>query len=121
MSTAFLNVLLALNLSLLFMHEMDAIKAKEWRLFVFLKDLEDELAYKIFTIIHLPLYFVLLYSIIERSTTAYIVLDVFLIGHTVAHALFERYHPRYEFKNRLSRAIIYPMGVVAIIHLVGLL
>jgi len=39
-------------------HEMDAIRTKEWRMLIILKDIADETAYKIFTLAHLPLYFI---------------------------------------------------------------
>ncbi|WP_327204690.1 DUF6713 family protein, partial [Paenibacillus terrae] len=42
----FLLVLFLLNLSLFLLHEMDAIRHSEWRLFIVLKDMEDSKAYK---------------------------------------------------------------------------
>ncbi|MFQ7237062.1 MAG: DUF6713 family protein, partial [Enterococcus hulanensis] len=37
-----LTILFALELALLLTHEMDAIRHKEWRMFVFLKDLPEQ-------------------------------------------------------------------------------
>ncbi|WP_338068657.1 DUF6713 family protein [Paenibacillus paeoniae] len=94
-----------------------AIRRSEWRLFIVLKDMEDKKAYTLFTIIHLPLYtiiFTLLFS--SYQTITFWVLDIFFIIHAVLHLFFEK-HPRNEFKNTFSRAFIYPMGIIAAIHL----
>nr|WP_260456143.1 DUF6713 family protein [Enterococcus gilvus] len=45
-----LTILFALELALLLTHEMDAIRHKEWRMFVFLKDLPEQTAYWVFTL-----------------------------------------------------------------------
>ena len=37
-------------ISLLLIHEMDAIRTKEWKMFIILKDMADETAYKIFAV-----------------------------------------------------------------------
>ncbi|MEM5012432.1 DUF6713 family protein [Niallia taxi] len=46
--------------SLFLLHEMDAIRRSEWRMFIVLKDTEDSTAYMVFTLIHLPLYTIIL-------------------------------------------------------------
>ncbi|WP_188066338.1 DUF6713 family protein [Brevibacillus brevis] len=113
-----LLVLFLITLSLFLLHEMDAIRRSEWRLFIVLKDMEDSKAYKVFTFIHLPLYTMILYLLFSKyQTVTFWVLDVFFIIHTVLHLLFEK-HPRNGFKNTFSRTIIYPMGILAAIHLV---
>ncbi len=104
-----LLILFLLNLSIFLLHEMDAIRRSEWRLFIVLKDMKDSKAYQVFIVIHLFLYVIIL-------SLTFWVLDIFFIIHTILHLLFER-HPRNEFKNTFSRAIIYPMGFLATIHL----
>jgi len=112
-----LLILFLFNLALFLLHEMDAIRRSEWRLFIVLKDLEDSKAYQIFTIIHLFLYVIILSLLFSQyQTITFWVLDIFFIIHAILHLLFER-HPRNEFKNTFSRAIIYPMGMLAAIHL----
>ncbi|WP_368665131.1 DUF6713 family protein, partial [Paenibacillus borealis] len=49
-------MIFSINFALLLLHEMDAIRAKEWRMFIILKDMEDNRVFKVFTILHLPLY-----------------------------------------------------------------
>ena len=112
-----LLILFLFNLALFLLHEMDAIRRSEWRLFIVLKDLEDSKAYQIFTIIHLFLYVIILSLLFSQyQTITFWVLDIFFIIHAILHLLFER-HPRNEFKNTFSRAIIYSMGMLAAIHL----
>ncbi|MDQ0172822.1 DUF6713 family protein [Paenibacillus tundrae] len=115
-----LLVLFLFNLSLFLLHEMDAIRRSEWRLFIVLKDMEDDKAFKYFTWIHLPLYTVILSLLFSSyQSIAFWILDIFFIIHTVLHFFFEK-HPRNEFKNSFSRSIIYFMGLGATIHLIWL-
>lgn len=105
-----LLVLFLFNFSLFLLHEMDAIRCSEWRLFIILKDMEDSKAYKVFTFIHLFLYVLILSLLFSQyQTIIFWVLDLFFIIHAILHLFFER-HPRNEFKNSFSRSIIYPMG-----------
>ncbi|MGG3857976.1 DUF6713 family protein [Metabacillus fastidiosus] len=113
----FLLVLFLFNLSLFLLHEMDAIRNSEWKMFIVLKDMEDSKAYKVFTFIHLPLYTIILTLLFsEYQTIVFWFLDLFLIIHAILHLFFEK-HPRNKFKNTFSRSIIYPMGILAAIHL----
>lgn len=112
-----LLVLFLFNFSLFLLHEMDAIRCSEWRLFIILKDMEDSKAYKVFTFIHLFLYVLILSLLFSQyQTIIFWVLDLFFIIHAILHLFFER-HPRNEFKNSFSRSIIYPLGVLSVIHL----
>ncbi|KJD42801.1 hypothetical protein QD47_26110, partial [Paenibacillus terrae] len=72
---------------------------------------------KIFTFIHLPLYTIILSLLFSQyQTIIFWFLDLFLIIHAILHLFFEK-HPRNGFKNTFSRSIIYPMGILAVIHL----
>jgi len=120
----FLNWTLAvflLNFSLLLLHEMDAIRAKEWKMFVILKDMKEQTAYFVFSLLHLPLYFWIIYSITQTSSGKhnyiFLVTDAFLIFHSVIHFFFRK-HKANEFKSFYSKALIYLMGILAMIHLV---
>jgi len=115
-----LLILFLVNLSLFLVHEMDAIRRSEWRLFIVLKDMEDSKAYKVFTFIHLFLYIIILSLLFSQYQTVLVwILDLFFIIHAVLHLIFER-HPRNEFKNSFSRFIIYPMGILAVVHFIFL-
>lgn len=113
---SFLLVLFLFNFSLFLLHEMDAIRRSEWKLFIVLKDMEESKAYRVFTFIHLPLYTIILCFLFSKyQTVTFWVLDSFFIIHAILHLLFEK-HPRNGFKNTFSRTIIYPMGLLATIH-----
>lgn len=111
-----LALVFAVELSLLFIHEMDAIRQKEWRMFVVLKDMEETRAYRVFTLIHLPLYIAVLTLLMVQPMAAYIIVDIFLIGHSLVHILF-RAHKANALNSTYSRMLIYPMGMLAIVHL----
>ena len=55
------NLIYYLGLSALFAHEMDAVRAQEWRLLYVLRGLPEAAAYPAFLLLHLPLFFVLLW------------------------------------------------------------
>ena len=48
-----MDVIFYSGLSLFMLHEMDAIRRQEWRIFFFLSKLKEETAYAVFSILHL--------------------------------------------------------------------
>ncbi len=52
-----------LGLSLLTMHEMDAIRCREWRIFPILSMLSDKAGYIVFVFAHIPLFFFIFYQL----------------------------------------------------------
>ncbi len=52
-----------LGFCLLLVHEMDAIRCKEWRVFPITSRMEDEAGYRVFTLLHIPLYALLLWGL----------------------------------------------------------
>lgn len=111
-------------ISLLLIHEMDAIRTKEWKMFILLKDMDDETAYKIFTLAHLPLYFVVIFVMVQGGVFAnsilYYVIDIFLLGHSIIHYVFKK-NPNNGFTSLFSKLIIYSLGFFAAIHICILL
>jgi hypothetical protein len=71
---------------------MDAVRTKEWKMFIILKDMDDEKAYTVFVLFHLPLYFLVFYIITQFGMNAnlilYFITDIFLIIHALIHFLF---------------------------------
>ena len=114
-------ILFTLIMSLLLIHEMDAIRTKEWKMFIILKDMSDETAYRIFTLAHLPLYFAAVFILIQGGTTAntilFYVLDIFLTGHTLVHYFFRK-NLNNGFGSAFSKIIIYVLGILALIHMI---
>lgn len=113
-------ILFTTILSLLLVHEMDAIRTKEWKMFTVLKDMAEEKAYRVFAIIHLPLYIIVLYLISCGGATSNYVLklfiDIFLLGHSVIHYGF-RNHKSNGFQSLFSKGIIYLMPILVLLHL----
>ena len=118
------TILFVFLLVLLLIHEMDAVRAKEWNMFIILKDMDDELAYRIFTLAHIPLYLAVILIMVLANSVATLVLmyvvDVFLVAHAVLHFCFRKKSAN-GFTSVLSKAIIYSMGVLAILHMCLLL
>lgn len=107
-------------LSFLLVHEMDAIRAKEWKMFIVLKNMADEAACKVFISIHFPLYLGALYALLRGGTAGYvlkIIIDVFLLGHALIHFSFRK-HCGNGFHTLFSKTIIYSMAVLAPLHFI---
>lgn len=111
-----------LGLTLILIHEMDAIRCKEWRIFPLLDRLDDKRGFLVFTWAHVPLYLLLFWGLFGAEGLNRGVmrgLDIFFIVHTGLHVLFLR-HPRNEFKSFTSWAFILGAGIAGLIdYLVG--
>ena len=108
----------ALELALLFAHEMDAIRRQEWKMFVILKDMADEKAYNIFMLLHIPLSMsILLLLLSSFSHIGYYIVDIFLVAHMLIHLGFGK-HPENKFNSVISQVIINLSGLLAIVHLI---
>ena len=90
--TNLINGFFALELGLLLTHEMDAIRHKEWEMFIFLKDLPENTAYLVFTLPHILLYALVLFFLLLNNITILYVVDIFVICHLFIHFIFRR-HP----------------------------
>jgi hypothetical protein len=114
--------LFVFNCALLLLHEMDAIRAKEWKMFAVLKSMREETAYIVFASIHFPLYLLLTFIMAQAINSSlapayYIVMNLLLIAHTGTHFFFRR-HSANGFTSFYSNALIYAMGIFALLHLV---
>lgn len=113
-------MLFIVNLSLLLVHEMDAVRNREWRMFAVLKNMADEKACRVFILAHIPLYIaVLLMLMSPAQQILFYTLDIFLIFHTAIHFGF-RQHKNNAFTSVFSKMLIYGMGVVSVVHLAGI-
>ena len=77
------NLLFYIALSFILVHEMDAVRCKEWRIIPVLKLLDDKLGYIIFTVAHIPIYvFIFLKILYPDNGKIFIAgLEVFFIVH----------------------------------------
>ncbi len=104
MDLHFAAVLLALGL--FFTHEMDAVRCREWRIFPLLEWMEERTAMLWFVWLHVPLFALLIWGATAGQTLFGVLFGGFCIVHGLLHWLYER-HPRNEFRNPLSRTIIW--------------
>ena len=117
----FTNIIFYLGLSLLLVHELDAIKRREWRIFPLLSKMKnDENAYYIFSGLHIPLFVMILFFITHPNQNikiwACVILDVFFIIHLFLHYLLKQ-HKENEFNNVFSTVVITSMAAIGAIHL----
>jgi hypothetical protein len=102
------RVFLLIGLATLLTHEMDAIRAHEWRIFPLTAGLGDPAGYRVFVLAHVPLY-VGLFGLLARPQglggAVAVGLDSFLIAHAGLHAIYLR-HPKNEFTGWLSWLLI---------------
>ncbi len=74
----------AFGLTLMLMHEMDAIKSREWAIFPLVSRLDDRKGYYVFMIAHIPLYMLLLLGLGNgngMNVTIRQGLDIFFVVH----------------------------------------
>ena len=116
--------ILYLGLSFLFIHEMDAIYRKEWRLFIFLNNLADNKAYRIFTFLHLPLYLFLFWALFMANENFKhvftIILNAFYIFHLLLHILFLK-NPKNEFKGFFTWFLLVCLAITGLFYLILIL
>jgi L-cystine uptake protein TcyP (sodium:dicarboxylate symporter family) len=99
------------------MHEMDAIRCKEWRIFPGLSLLNDLWGYRFFMLAHIPLFLFLFLGLSQTENSRLIFgLDVFFIIHVGLHLLF-LLHKKNEFKDWISWTIIVMAGVFGLLDI----
>ena len=105
------------GLTFLILHEMDAVRCREWRIFPGLSALPDRLGFQLFMLAHIPLLVLLLRALPAVGAPRLVFwLDVFFIVHVGLHLLFLR-HPRNEFRDLLSWSLIIGAGVFGVLDL----
>jgi hypothetical protein len=102
------------------MHEMDAIRCKEWRIFPGLSLLSDKLGQRVFLFAHLPLFFFIFWKLTcSENIEAFIFgFNLFMMVHLVLHILFLK-HKNNEFKDWISWTFILGAGLCGLIDLVA--
>jgi|LakMenEpi03Aug12_release.lakeMendotaPanAssembly.Ray.scaffolds.fasta_scaffold15100_8 hypothetical protein len=107
-----------LGLSLLLMHEMDAIRCKEWRIFPGLSLLGNKLGHIVFVFAHIPLFFYIFWQLTHsQDIDAFIYrFNIFMIVHLGLHILFLK-HKNNEFKDWISWTILIGSGLSGLIDL----
>ncbi len=102
------------GLAFITMHEMDAIRCKEWRIFPGLSLLNDYWGMVVFQLAHIPL-FIWVFSAIYQGHESFIRnFDLFLVVHLILHILF-LWHKKNEFKDWISWSIIIGAAVFGLL------
>ncbi len=107
-----------LALSFILMHEMDAVRCREWRIIPGLSALNDNLGYKVFVIAHIPLYYFLFWGLMGLQDNEGLIngLDIYFIVHVGLHLLFLK-NKKNEFKDWISWIIISAAGLFGLLDL----
>ena len=102
-------------------HEMDAIRCKEWRIFPGLSLLNDNLGYKIFMLAHIPLYFLIYWQLKNDDLREPFIhgMSIFFIVHVGLHLLLLN-NKKNEFKDWISWLFIVGAGVFGLLDLLNL-
>jgi hypothetical protein len=111
-----------LGFSFLLAHEMDAIRAKEWKIFPVLSRMEEEAGYIAFTALHVPVYTLLLWGFYgdgDLNRRLIVGLDIFFIVHVLLHLIFYN-HPENRFRSVFSYVLIVGAGVFGVLDLLRL-
>lgn len=91
-----------LALSFVLLHEMDAVRCREWRIFPGLSLLDDKRGFQVFMACHTPLFYFLLQGLSAPDPSGLVTaLDYFFIIHLGLHLLY-LWHPKNEFKDGWS-------------------
>lgn len=106
-----------LGLVFILMHEMDAIRCKEWRIFPGLASLNDKAGFIVFILLHIPLFYWILIETQINSAQFRMGFDYFLIVHFILHLLFLM-HKKNEFKDWISWTIISGAGLFGLLDLI---
>lgn len=108
-----------LGLSFILMHEMDAIRCKEWRIFPGLSLLDDNWGYRIFMVAHIPLFLFIFMGLHGQASNERLIfgMDIFFIVHVGLHLLFLM-NKRNEFKDWISWTIIIGTGFFGLLDLI---
>lgn len=114
-----MDALFSLGLSLLLAHELDAVRAGEWRLLPVLRSLPDARGRDAFILLHVPLVAALIWLAAHLSSDLRFwfqaAVDAFLVIHVALHRAFAL-HPGYDFHGALSRGLILGAGAAGALH-----
>ena len=112
------NTVFYLGLALILVHEMDAIRCREWRILPGLSLLKEKTGMITFILLHIPLFFWIMYEINAGQQNFIVGFNIFLVVHLFLHILFLR-HKNNEFKDWISWTIIVGAGLCGVVGLVA--
>jgi hypothetical protein len=105
--------------ALMFTHELDAMKRREWRILPIFRSMTEEVAETVFIWLHAPLFAAIIaLSWLPAWPTFKMAFAAFCILHVGLHWLL-RNHPANEFDNPSSQALIWLSAAFGTLHLVS--
>lgn len=110
------HFLFYLALSFFCVHEMDAVRCREWRIFPLLSLLDDRWGRIIFILAHIPLFFILRFQLAGADNSFITGMNIFFILHMLLHLLYLR-HKKNEFKDAISWLLIAGNGICGLLAL----
>jgi len=105
-----LKISLWINISLFIIHEMDAVKTREWGMMILINRLDDNTGHVVFTSVHFLLFIILFYLMDYHINVLLPIVSVLLIIHQMVHILFRK-HPDNRMNNIFSKTIIFLMFI----------
>lgn len=106
-----------LGIVLILLHELDAIRCKEWRIFPILSYFKEKTGMVVFIFAHIPLFYWLLLEIEQQNQNFIDGFSIFLVIHFFLHLLF-LLHKNNEFKDWISWSIITGAGLCGLFTLI---
>ncbi len=105
-----------LGLVFILIHEMDAVRCKEWRIFPGLSLLNDKLGLIAFVFLHIPLFYWVLLGFQSNTESFRKGFNYFLIIHLFLHLLFLM-HKKNKFKDWVSWTVIIGAALFGLLDL----
>jgi hypothetical protein len=99
----------------LLVHELDAVRRREWEFFFAPVDVGGETAFRAFAALHAPLFLLVLWSL--RSLSFQVAFDAFAVAHAGLH-LALRNRPELSFDGPFSWLWILGAAVLGALHLI---
>lgn len=111
------HFLFYLALSFFYLHEMDAIRCREWRIFPLLSLLDDKWGKIVFLLAHIPLFLIITIQLSASNNERFIFgMSIFFMVHLLMHIIYLR-HKNNEFKDWISWLAIAGSGVFGLANL----
>lgn len=113
------NTFFYIGLTFMIIHEMDAVRCREWRIFPGLSSLNEPLAFRIFIFAHIPIFFFLFWELFIKADSSMLIfwLNIFFAIHVFLHMAFLK-HKNNEFKDWISWTFIIGAGVFSMLDLI---
>lgn len=108
------KTILWVNLSLLILHEMDAVRTMEWKMMIFINRIDDYVASCLFITAHFVLLLIIFYMLEYHLTVLYWITCIFPLLHQLLHFFFRK-HPSNRMNNSFSKSIILLMTISSVI------